>query len=402
MLSASIFILAACIGDQNPDGGWAAPVISGDFVYLGAKDGRLTRLDLKQNGNFDNSWGFPSAGQDTLGPIYGTPRIDDERIFGAAYDCDRLDCEAQVFAVSTLDGSPLWPEVSFKLRTKVVGAVAVSGDIVLFGTSEIDDVSELSGTGGYLYALDARPEATRRVLWRFPTEGAVWGTPVISDGVVYFGDVSGVFHAVSLGGEDGTGDDAGRELWRFKTGGAIVAEPLIADGKIYFGDFSDTFYALDITTRARAGAGSTSLGTGEWSIDTDGWFWATPLINQGVLYVGTLNGKFYALDRETGLERWANPGSVVGQIVGTAVIINEVGRGIALAVPSGDDNIAVFDGQTGSELNGFVTGGGVKAALVVDGRFLYAHTIDDDLVKFNIADRSRVSCIKVETGSSCG
>lgn len=376
-------------------------MISGDYVYIGAKDGRITRLSLEQSGSFDSTWGFPAAGLDTLGPIYGTPRVDGDRVFGASYDCDGLDCEAQVFAVSTGDGSPLWPEVTFKLRTTVVGSVAVSGDVVLFGTSEIDNELDPSDAEGYLYALDAAPDASRRVLWRFPTTGAVWGTPIVSDGVVYFGDLDGVFHAVSLGGEDGRSDDAGRQLWSFKAGGAIVAEPLIADGKIYFGDFSDTFYALDIATRESGGSGSELLGSGEWSFNSDGWFWATPVINQGVLYVGTLNGKFYALDPDTGAERWARPGSVVGQIVGSAAVINEVGRGIALAVPSGKDNIFVFDGQTGAGLNGFATDGGVKASVVVDGRFLYVHTVDDDLIKFNIADRSQVSCVDAETGAPC-
>ena len=91
MFSASFFILAACIGDLDPDGGWAAPVVSGDYVYLGAKDGRITRLDLNDNGRFDGAWGFPASGVDTLGPIYGTPRVDGDRVIGAAYDCDGLD-----------------------------------------------------------------------------------------------------------------------------------------------------------------------------------------------------------------------------------------------------------------------------------------------------------------------
>lgn len=405
LLSASAFILAACIGGLDPDGGWAAPVVSGDDLYLGAKDGRLTRFALDENGRFDNSWGFPATGLDTLGPIYGTPRVDGDRVFAAAYDCDGLDCDAQIFAVSTLDGSPLWPEVTFKLRTTVVGAVAVAGDTVLFGTAEIDDEFDLGESEGYLYALDARPEAPVRLLWRFPTEGAVWGTPVVSDGVVYFGDLDGVFYAVSLGSDDGTldgaGSNAGRELWRFKAGGAVVAEPLIVDGMIYFGDFSDTFYALDIATREAAGSGSVLQGLKEWSFNSDGWFWAKPILHDNILYVGTLNGKFYALDPDTGAERWAKPGVVQGQIVGSAAVINVISVGSALAVPSGKDNIGVFDARNGAELNGFATKGGVKASLIVNEDFLYVHTTDDDLITFRIADRSVISCVEAETGVAC-
>jgi len=399
VFSLSVFILAACVGDLDPDGGWAAPVVDGDHIYIGAKDGRITRLALKEDGRFDNAWGFPTAGADTLGPLYGTPRIDGGRIFGATYDCDNLDCEATVFGVSADTGDELW---RFQRQTQVVGAVAVSGDTVLFGTAAIDDEFDtdpgVPGADGYLYAIDTSTPLAPTVSWRVAASDSVWGTPVISDDVVYFGDLDGVLHAVSLGGES---RDAGAELWSFHAGGAIVSQPLIADGKIYFGDFSDTFYALDLASRRAAGPGTSPLGPGEWSFDSDGWFWATPLLHDGVLYVGTLNGKFYALDPATGNELWANPGEVDGQIVGRAAVFEEISVGTAVAVPSGKDNIGAFRASNGAELNGFAVDGGVKADLLVDGGVLYAHTTDDDLLRFKISDHGLFSCIEAETGGAC-
>jgi outer membrane protein assembly factor BamB len=117
--------------------------------------------------------------------------------------------------------------------------------------------------------------------------------------------------------------------------------------------------------------------------------------------VGTLNGKFYALNPDTGAEIWANPGEVIGQIVGRAAVITELNGGDAVAVPSGEDNIRVFNLANGNELNGFATDGGVKASLLVDDGFLYAHTTDDQVIKFNTADRNRLSCIEAETGTAC-
>ncbi|MDP6822512.1 MAG: PQQ-binding-like beta-propeller repeat protein [Dehalococcoidia bacterium] len=399
MFSLSVFILTACVGDLDPDGGWAAPVVDGDHVYIGAKDGRITRLALNEDGRFDNAWGFPAAGADTLGPLYGTPRVDGDRVFGATYDCDNLDCEAIVFGASVGTGQELW---RFERQTQVVGAVAVAGDTVLFGTAQIDDEFDndpgIAGAAGYLYAIDTSTALAPTVLWRVATADAVWGTPVIFDDVAYFGDLGGVFHAVSLGGSNG---DAGSEIWTFKAGGAIVAEPLIADGKVYFGDFSDNFYALDIAAREAAGPGSHPLSAGEWSFDSDGWFWATPLIHDNVLYVGTLNGKFYALDPVTGSQLWEEPGEVDGQIVGRAAVFEETGKGPALAVPSGSDNIGAFMASNGSELNGFITDGGVKADLLVEGAVLYAHTTGDDLIRFKISDHGRISCVDAETGAAC-
>ncbi len=323
--------------------------------------------------------------------------MDGDRAIGATYDCGGLDCEATVFGISADTGDELW---RFKRQTQIVGAVAVSGDTVMFGTASIDDEFDTDpgvlGADGYLYAIDTSTPLAPTVLWRVPATDSVWGTPVVSDGVVYFGDLDGVFHAVSL-----EGDDAGTEIWNFKAGGAIVAEPLIVDGKIYFGDFSDNFYALDIGTREAGGPGSNPLGAGEWSFDSDGWFWATPLLNDGVLYVGTLNGKFYALDPDTGTEFWANPGEVDGQIVGRAAIFEDAGSRTAVAVPSGTGNIGAFIASNGAELNGFATDAGVKADLLVDNGVLYAHTTDDDLLRFKITDHGLFSCIDAETGAAC-
>lgn len=394
-------MLAACVGDLDPDGGWSAPVLDpdGDQIFLGAKDGRITRLDLDEDGRFDTSWGYPVSGNDTLGPLYGSPRVDDGRVITAAYDCDGLDCEAFVFGISAESGNELW---RFERQTQVVGSVAVFGDTVLFGTSSIDDEFDtdpgILGADGYLYAIDTSTDLAPTVLWRVPTTDSVWGTPVIADDVVYFGDLDGVLHAVSLGGESGV---AGTELWTFEADGAVVAEPLIANGKIYFGDFSDTFYALDLERRKAAGPGTNAIGVGEWSFNSDGWFWATPLLLDNILYVGTLNGKFYALNAETGQEMWADPGVVDGQIVGRAAPFQEVGKGAALAVPSGSDNIGAFLASNGAELNGFATEGGVKADLLVHEGVLYAHTTDDDLIRFKVSDHGRISCVKAETGAAC-
>ncbi len=399
LISVSLLLLTACVGDLDPDGGWAAPVIDGEYVYLGAKDGRITRLDLSADGRFDPNWGYPVSGNDKLGPLYGTPRIQDGQVISASYDCSGLDCEAIVVGISADSGNELW---RFVRQTQIVGSVAISGETVLFGTSSIQDEFDTDpgfrGADGYLYAVKTTSDLGPTVLWRVPTTDSVWGTPVIDNDVVYFGDLDGVLHAVSLGGE---GETAGTELWTFEAGGAIVAEPLVVDGKIYFGDFNDTFYALDITRRNAAGPGTHALGPSEWSFESDGWFWATPLLVDDILYVGTLNGKFYALDSSTGQQRWAIPAEVDGQIVGRAAIFQEIGKGMALAVPSGKDNIGAFLASNGAELNPFATNGGVKSDLLVDDGVLYVHTTDDDLIRFRISDHSRLSCIKAETGGGC-
>ncbi|MBT4515328.1 MAG: hypothetical protein HOC77_09600, partial [Chloroflexi bacterium] len=57
--------------------------------------------------------------------------------------------------------------------------------------------------------------------------------------------------------------------------------------------------------------------------------------------------------------------------------------------------------SNGAELNGFATEGGVKADLLVHEGVLYAHTTDDDLIRFKVSDHGRISCVKAETGAAC-
>jgi outer membrane protein assembly factor BamB len=34
------------------------------------------------------------------------------------------------------------------------------------------------------------------------------------------------------------------------------------------------------------------------------WFWASPIVNEGIVYAGCLDGKLYAIEAETGRKLW--------------------------------------------------------------------------------------------------
>jgi outer membrane protein assembly factor BamB len=80
-------------------------------------------------------------------------------------------------------------------------------------------------------------------------------------------------------------DSQTRELkWKFRTSGAIFSSPVVADGVIYVGTTDDFLYALDSQTRKQI-----------WRFKTEAGIKSTPLIANGMVYFGSEDGKFYAL-----------------------------------------------------------------------------------------------------------
>ena len=63
--------------------------------------------------------------------------------------------------------------------------------------------------------------------WKFKTEGQIFASPAISDGVVVIGSWDGNLYAVEMA--------SGNEMWRFQTEGAIHASAVIAYGTVFFG-----------------------------------------------------------------------------------------------------------------------------------------------------------------------
>ncbi len=121
--------------------------------------------------------------------------------------------------------------------------------------------------------------------WKFKTEGQVFASPVITDGVVVFGSWDGNLYAVELA--------TGNEMWHFQTEGAIHAAVAIAYGTVFFGSLDGFFYALDLLT-----------GKEEWRFETGAPIYASPTVVGGFVYFTSYNGTLYALEAASGELHW--------------------------------------------------------------------------------------------------
>jgi outer membrane protein assembly factor BamB len=81
--------------------------------------------------------------------------------------------------------------------------------------------------------------------------------------------------------------------WRFKTGGPVIASPAISQGIVFIGSSDGVFYAIDQRT-----------GQQKWKVALTEPISSSPAIGDGLVYFLSYDGVFYALATETGQIKW--------------------------------------------------------------------------------------------------
>lgn len=173
--------------------------------------------------------------------------------------------------------------------------------------------------------------------WTFKTGDAIVSSPVVSDGVVYFGSSDQHLYAVDLATSE--------KKWAFKTDDIVDAPPLVYDGRVYFGSSDFFFYALDAQTGELAWkfeTGDKILGGANLVKTTDG---------RTVLVVGSYDCKLYGFNPASGKKLWeyetANYLNATPAVVGDRIIFG--GCDAILHVVSGTTGKAVATVELGDE-----------------------------------------------------
>lgn len=88
---------------------------------------------------------------------------------------------------------------------------------------------------------------------------------------------------------------AGRpeKKWNVSTDAGVWSSPVVVDGYLYVGSMNGTVYAID-----------TATGDIDWTYHADGPIESTPAVASDSIYVGSLDKHVYCLDAETGTEQW--------------------------------------------------------------------------------------------------
>jgi len=83
------------------------------------------------------------------------------------------------------------------------------------------------------------------------------------------------------------------KVWDFQIQGDVISSPVVYEGVVYIGARSGSVYAINAET-----------GELIWDYSTDDWVDATPAVSSAAVFVPSRDGNLYALDRNTGNILW--------------------------------------------------------------------------------------------------
>ncbi len=200
----------------------------------------------------------------------------------------------------------------------------------------------------------AGPVAAPEVLWAFAAGGAIVGSPVVADGVVYFGALDGHLHALDAA--------TGQERWKFKSRMPIACTPAVDGGTVYFVSSTGALAALDAGTgavrwvfatgyeRRFEARGLHGYPSAAQTIP-DAWdvFTSSPAVSGGKVFFGCGDGGIYAVDAATGILQWQHR---TGDVVHASPAV----AGGTVFVGSWDSRLYALDADSGRLLWTFQAG----------------------------------------------
>jgi outer membrane protein assembly factor BamB len=235
---------------------------------------------------------------------------------------------------------------------------------------------------GQVIVLD---RATGRRLWESSFGSPIESSPIVQDGVDYFGAWNGRLYALDL--------RTRRLRWTRSLGAKITSSAAIAGGRLFIGDYGGRLWALSPRSGATRWVGSVNgrvygtpavLGrrvfvpsstggsvtafsvTGRylWRFNTGSYVYSSPAAYGGRVFFGSYNGVFYAVSAASGRTAWTV--GMGGPISGAAVVVDGVAYAGSFA-----HTIVGVDARSGHVLQRF--GHGHYVPVSGNGKFLLFH-----------------------------
>jgi eukaryotic-like serine/threonine-protein kinase len=243
----------------------------------------------------------------------------------------------------------LW---EYPIGSPIYSTPLVAGDFIIFGSE--------SGT---LHAVDKKGHAR----WQFQAASSeIFSHPLTDGKLIFFGATNQKFYAVDL---------RGQLQWQFAARERIKSDPAIAEGVAYVTSYDGHVYALKVDTGKMiwqfpkpekkpdpekveevkkdekkeekkdetAKEAEAEVEEPEPVIKPLAFSYAAPVIKDGTLYVGNLDGYLYALQTSDGKMKWRFK---AGEGITSTVWI----EGGVIYFGSKDDHVYAIDAKTGQNV----------------------------------------------------
>jgi outer membrane protein assembly factor BamB len=348
-------LLVSCIpGAAQPIGGWSGTTVYDGIIYVGTRDGRVVAINSSTR---RKQWDYAITPATT---IYTTPMVHGDLVYIGTYD-------GHIYALTIDRGTERWVYPRIDSIGAIVGNPVIANDTIYISSSD-----------GRVYALDI---TFGDLKWKSkPLADKLWTSPVIRGDTLYVSTFNG--HIYALSAETGELLD-----WSFQSQAGFVSRPVIYGDTIFLGSFDLYLYAIRI-------GGDTPLWRFPQEEPVGNWFWASPVVKEGIVYAGCLDGRLYAINATTGEEVWSyttrdeenRPSPIVSSPVlmdNLLIVVNE--SGIVYVFDLAADNR-----NRGVPLTTISVGTDVKSSFSAEEDLVYIRGEDNQLYVVDI-DKGKVS-----------
>jgi outer membrane protein assembly factor BamB len=230
-----------------------------------------------------------------------------------------------------------------------------TGSVIVNSPAVVNNLIYVGSNNGKVYALDARDGQERwSVQTGIPSRSYMSSRLVVTNDMVYVIN-SGILYALDA--------ESGQEKWSFVVPSDIALSPVVANGLVYVGSAFGRLSALDAKS-----------GQEQWFFHTAGTIESSVAVGNGLVYVSAGENLLYALDAVSGRQRW------LAFVREYELFSSPMVADGMVSLVSSDGVIESFDAQTGREGRSYQMGRGVhihSTPIVADG---IIYTISSDTV----------------------
>jgi outer membrane protein assembly factor BamB len=258
------------------------PSVVGDRVYFGSADSYVYCLNARDGSLI---WSYK-----TLDSLKATPTIVGDRLIASGLDHN-------VYCLNAHDGTLIWV---YKTGFEVDSSAAVIDGRVFFG-----------GEDHFFYCLNLEDGS---LVYKREV-GSVEGSFTVSDNRIFVGTEQGDLYCLNL--EDGA------TLWKTHIGADSNSTPAVANGLVYTAAEDGYVSCYRQSTGEPVWKFKASDGTKhtiDGKLKDAGGFWASPVISDGRVFIGSENKSMYCLTAGDGKVVWRKQAR--GAIWGTSPVVD--------------------------------------------------------------------------------